>query len=182
MRDLGQLSNGGKVLIIGAGGGIGAVAVGIGKRLGANVTALCSAKDVDRVTALGADSVIDRKKLDPLEIDAAYDVIFDTPAVYSFSRCAKILKAGGAYVTTLPDGSLITGMGRALFSSKRCYFIQVASKQADLKLVGSWLSDGLEVPIDSRHKIIDLDNALKRQTDSKRVGRVVIDIEEGWSK
>lgn len=180
LRDLGKLGDGGKALIIGAGGGIGGVGVGIGKRLGGHVTAVCSTKDVERVTALGADEVIDRKTSDPLDTASAYDVVFDTPAVHSFSRCVKTLRAGGAYVTTLPDMALITGMARALFSSKRCHFVQVASKRADLELVGGWLSDGLEVTIDSRHKIADLSAALDRQVDRNRIGRVVVDVAEGW--
>lgn len=180
LRDLGRLREGGRVLIIGAGGGIGAVAVGIGKRLGAHVTAVCSTKDVERVKALGADVVIDRKKSSPLAGESAYDVIFDTPAVHSFGQCAKLLRKGGAYVTTLPNAALVTGMLGALVSGKRCYFVQVASKRADLELVGAWLSDGLEVPIDSRHTIADLESALKRQSERGRVGRVVVDVAEGW--
>ena len=180
LRDLGGLGNGGKALIIGAGGGIGSVAVGIGKRLGGHVTAVCSTKDVERVEALGADTVIDRKQADPLAAESAYDVVFDTPAVYSFGQCAKVLRAGGTYVTTLPNAALLTGMLRALFTSKRCRFVQVASKRADLELVGDWLSGGLEVTIDSRHAIADLGAALTRQTDRRRVGRVVVDVAEGW--
>jgi NADPH:quinone reductase-like Zn-dependent oxidoreductase len=180
LRDLGRLGEDGKAIIIGAGGGIGAVSVGIGKRLGAHVTGVCSTSDVERVKALGADTVVDRKKSDPLDTGSAYDVVFDTPAVYSFGRCSHIIMSGGAYVTTLPNAALITGMVRARFSSKRCYFVQVASRRADLELVGSWLVDGLEVPIDSRHKITDLDAALKRQTDRNRTGRVVVDVAEGW--
>ena len=180
LRDLGGLGEGAKALIIGAGGGIGSVAVGIGKRLGGHVTAVCGTKDVERVEALGADAVVDRTKSDPLDAESAYDVVFDTPAVYSFGRCAKTLQAGGTYVTTLPDAALVTGMARALFTSKRCRFVQVASKRADLELVGEWLSDGLDVRIDSRHKIADLGAALKRQTDRGRVGRVVVDVAEGW--
>ncbi len=181
LRDLGGIGEGGKALIIGAGGGVGSVAVGIGKYLGAHVTGVCSTKDVERVEAFGADAIIDRKKFDPLAAESTYDVVFDTPAVHSYGRCAKILGAGGAYVTTLPDANLITGMVSALFSSKRCYFIKVASKRADLELVGGWLSDGLKVPIDSRHKIVNLGAALKRQTDHGRVGRVVVDVDEGWT-
>ncbi len=180
LRDLGRLGEGGKALIIGAGGGIGSVAVGIGKRLGGHVTGMCSTKDVERVEALGADAVIDRKKSDPLDAESAYDVVFDTPAVHSFGRCARVLRAGGTYVTTLPDAALITGMARALFTSKRCRFVQVAPKRADLELVGGWLSHGLEVPIDSRHKIADLGAALERQTDRGRIGRVVVDVADGW--
>jgi NADPH:quinone reductase-like Zn-dependent oxidoreductase len=180
LRDLGGLGEGGKALIIGAGGGIGSVAVGIGKRLGGHITGVCSTRDVELAEALGADVVIDRKKSDPLAAEAAYDVVFDTPAVHSYGRCAKVLRTGGAYVTTLPDGALITGIVRTLFSSKSCHFVQVASKRADLELVGGWLSEGLEVPIDSRHPIADLGAALKRQNDRGRAGRVVVDVVEGW--
>ncbi len=180
LRDLGRLGPGGKALIIGAAGGIGSVAVGIGKRLKGHVTGVCSTKDVERVGALGADAIIDRKKADPLDAESAYDVIFDTPAVHSFGRCARALRAGGAYVTTLPDAALVTGMARALFTSKRCHFVQVAPRRADFELVGGWLTDGLEVPIDSRHKIADLGTALKRQTDRGRTGRVVVDIADNW--
>lgn len=107
-------------------------------------------------------------------------MIFDTPAAYSFGRCAKLLQASGSQVTTLPDTALVTGMARALFTSKRCRFVQVASKREDLELVGRWLSSGLEVPIDSRHKIADLGASLKRQSDPSPVGRVVVDVAEGW--
>ncbi len=180
LRDLGRLDKGGKALIIGAGGGIGSVSVGIAKRLGAQVTGVCSTKDVERIRALGADEVIDRKKSDPLDAESVYDVVFDTPAVHSFGQCSKVLKPSGAYVTTLPNLALVTGMVRSLFSSKRCHFVQVASKRADLELVGGWMIDGLEVPIDSRHKIADLGRALKRQNEQDRVGRVVIDVADGW--
>ncbi len=180
MRDLGRLGEGGTVLIVGAAGGVGEIAVGIARRLGAHVTAVCSTRDVPRVQALGADVVIDRKTADPFASQGAYDVVFDTPAVHSFARCAGLLRSGGAYVTTLPNAALITGMARALFSSKRCYFVQVASKRADLELVGGWLSDGLQVTIDSRHTIADLGAALARQGDPARAGRVVVDVAQGW--
>jgi NADPH:quinone reductase-like Zn-dependent oxidoreductase len=180
LRDLGRLSDGDKVLIIGASGGVGSVAVGIGKRLGGHVTGVYSTKDVAHVKTLGADAVIDRKNSDPLDVKSVYDIIFDTPSVHSYGRSAKALRPGGAYITTLPNTALITGMARALFTSKRCHFVQVASKQADLELVGGWLNDGLNVPIDSHFKIAELGAALKRQTDHGRIGRVVIDVAEGW--
>jgi len=57
--------------------------------------------------------VIDRKKADPLDAESAYDVVFDTPAVHSYGRCANLLRAGGAYVTTEPNAALMLGMVRA---------------------------------------------------------------------
>ena len=141
---------------------------------------MCSTRDVERVRALGADQVIDRKQSDPFAAEAAYDVVFDTPAVHSYARSVRSLRPGGCYVTTLPDAAWVTGMARALFSSKRCAFVQVASRRADLELVGAWLQDGLRVPIDSRHRIADLGAALKRQSERDRVGRVVVDVGGGW--
>lgn len=181
LRDEGRLSTGQDVLVIGAAGGIGSVAVGIGKRLGARVTAVCSTKDVERVQALGADIIVDRKTEDPLGTIEKYNVVFDTPAVYSYGRFAKILLPGGAYVTTLPGATLVTGMLRALISSKRCRFVQVASKREDLELVGEWLVDGLAVPIDSSHNIADLGVAMERQKSRERSGKVVLNVADGWA-
>lgn len=107
-------------------------------------------------------------------------MVFDTPAGHLFGRCAKVLRAGGTYVTTLPNAALVTGRARALFASKWCRFVQVDSRRADLKLVGGWLSDGLDAPIDSRHRIADLAAALERQAERGRVGRVVVDVADGW--
>lgn len=180
LRDLGKLKEGRKALIIGAGGGVGAVAVGIAKRLGGHVTAICSAADFERVKALGADDVIDYRSDDPLGNEAAYDVVFDTPAVHTFAQCANILRPGGNYVTTLPNAALVTGKMSTLFSSKSCHFIQVASRQDDLELVGEWLSDGLEVPIDSTFAVADVAAALARQKSRERKGRVVVSVDGGW--
>lgn len=180
LRDYGRLAAGQKVLVIGAGGGVGELAVGVAKRLGAHVTGVCSTGDVARVRAAGADVVIDRKTADPYAGASAYNVVFDTPAVTSYGRCAPLLRPGGTYVTTLPDGALITGLIRSQFSSRRCRFVQVASKRADLELVGGWLSDGLQVTIDSQHKVADLGAALRRQTEPGRVGRVVVEVADGW--
>jgi NADPH:quinone reductase-like Zn-dependent oxidoreductase len=180
LRDLGRLKEGRKALIIGAGGGIGAVAIGIAKRLGGHVTAICSAADFERVKALGADDLIDYRSDDPLGNEATYDVVFDTPAVHTFSECANILRPGGSYVTTLPNAALVTGKMSTLFSSKSCHFIQVASRQDDLELVGEWLSDGLEVPIDSTFAVADLAAALARQSSRERKGRVVVSVDGGW--
>jgi NADPH:quinone reductase-like Zn-dependent oxidoreductase len=180
MRDYGRLAAGQKVLVIGAGGGVGELAVGIAKRLGAHVTGVCSTGDVARVKAAGANVVIDRRSADPYAGESAYNVVFDTPAVASYGRCARLLRPGGTYVTTLPDGALITGLIRSQFSSRRCRFVQVASKRADLELIGGWLSDGLQVTIDSRHEINALGAALRRQTEPGRTGRVVVEVAGGW--
>ncbi len=180
LRDEGRLREGGRALIIGAGGGVGSVAVGVAKRLGAEVTGVCSTKDVERVETLGADEVIDRKKTDLFATKNRFDVVFDTPAVHSYGKCSALLERGGTYVTTLPGLGLFLGMALAPLASKRCRFIAVSSKRADLELLGGWLSDEMDVPIDSTHPVRDLETAVARQADRARAGKVVIDVANGW--
>lgn len=184
MRDYGGLSADKKssVLILGAGGGVGSVAVGIAKRLGAHVTAVCSTKDVQRVKELGADVVVDRSKSDVLnrKDHTKYDIIFDTPAKYSALQCFKLLNPKGSYVTTLPTLSLVAGMFVSMFNGKRASFVECDSKVNDLQLVGEWLADGLVVNVDSTFPIRDIDKALSRQQDKSKVGRVVIQVLGGW--
>ena len=179
-RDHGRLGEGGRALIIGAGGGVGSMAVGIAKRLGGHVTAVCSARDIDRVRGFGADVAVDRERLDQLEPGKPFDVVFDTPAVHWFGRWAKYLRPGGTYVTTLPNGNLLLGTFLSLFTRKRCRMLAVASRRKDLETVGGWLRDGLQVPIDSHHKVADLETAFRRQTERGRGGRVVVEVADGW--
>src|SRR5690606_35132239 len=79
LRDRGGLREAGRALIMGASGGVGSLAVVVGKQLGAMVTGVCSTGAVELVRQLGADEIIDRSKKDPLQGEATYDVVFDTP-------------------------------------------------------------------------------------------------------
>jgi len=185
MRDLGGLSEGMKVLVIGAGGGVGNQAVQIAKAMKASaVHAVCSTRDVSKVGQLGADLVIDRTQQDiTKDLDAAsYDLIFDTTGKYSFSSLKYAIKKNGALVNTIP------GVVTTLFSwfirivYKKSYkSVAVKSKSTDLDLVGKWLQKGdIRCPIDSTHNIKDFQNARERQNSSKKSGRVVIKVEDGW--
>ena len=185
MRDLGGLKAGSKVLVLGAGGGVGMAAVQIAKNLGAHVTAACSTKDVDRVKGLGADAVLDRSQIDPLSGSdgAKYDVIFDTPAKYSATKAMGMLNPKGAYVVTLPTLSLLLGMILSVFNGKKAKFIGCHSKRDDLDLVGKWIQEGrLKIDVDSTFPVKDLEQAIQRQNSKDKVGRVVIHVEGGWSQ
>jgi len=180
MRDYGKLTSQGSVLVIGAGGGVGTAAVGIAKRLGAHVTAVCSTKDVKRVEQLGADVVMDRTKVDFLAVDLKYDLILDTPAKYSALKCLKHLNPKGCYVATLPSLSLVAAWFVSFFNGKRVSFVECAPKRKDLELVGEWLADGLVVDIDSTYPIRNMKEALLRHKEKTKVGRVTIDVLGGW--
>lgn len=98
LRDVGGLRAGQHVLIIGASGGVGTLAVQIAKALGAQVTAVCSTPNVETAWAIGADQVVDYKKEDFTRTDERYDLIFDGPVNRSISKYKRLLKPAGVYV------------------------------------------------------------------------------------
>src|SRR5437867_10260929 len=98
LRDKGNVQPWQKVLINGASGGVGTFAVQIAKSLGADVTGVCSTKNVDLVRSLGADHVIDYTKEDFAKGEQRYDVILDNVPNHSLSECRQILNPNGKYV------------------------------------------------------------------------------------
>src|SRR6201987_2119149 len=98
VRDKGKVQPGQKVLINGASGGVGTFAVQIAKSLGADVTGVCSTRNVDLVKSLGADHVIDYTKEDFTKGDQRYDVILDNVANHSLSEFRRVLNPDGRYV------------------------------------------------------------------------------------
>jgi NADPH:quinone reductase-like Zn-dependent oxidoreductase len=180
LRDLGRLPDGGRALIVGAAGGVGSLAIGVGKRLGGKVTAVCSTYAMDFVKGLGADEVVDRKAQDPLTLPGPFDVVFDAAAAYSYLACKHQLTPKGAYVRTLPDLGIGLGKAAALFSGRRCEFIIVESVRKDLELVFSWIADGMKVPIDARFPVRDLAKGLDKLRRGEVRGRLAIQVEGGF--
>ena len=101
LRDVGHVQPGQKVLINGAGGGIGTFAVQIAKNFGAEVTGVCSTTKVDLVRSIGADHVIDYIQEDVTQGDERYDVILDNVLNHSLSRLSRALSRNG---TLVPNG------------------------------------------------------------------------------
>src|SRR4029453_3147366 len=98
LRDKGRIQSGQKVLINGASGGVGTFAVQIAKAFGADVTAVCSTRNIDLVKSIGADRVIDYTKEDFTKSDQHYDMIYDLVGNHSFSERRRILKPNGICV------------------------------------------------------------------------------------
>src|SRR5262249_23387845 len=98
LRDHGHVRPGQRVLIYGAGGGVGTFAVQIAKALGAHVTAVTGARNMDLVRPLGADELVDYTKEDVAKRDERYDVILDVAATRSFRDLRRILVPGGTLV------------------------------------------------------------------------------------
>jgi NADPH:quinone reductase-like Zn-dependent oxidoreductase len=98
----GNIQPGQKVLIIGAGGSIGTVAVQLAKHFGAEVTGVDSTEKLDMLRSIGADHVIDYTQVDFTKGGQTYDVIFDAPGKSSLSRCKRSLKPNGQYFSANP--------------------------------------------------------------------------------
>src|SRR5882724_1881683 len=98
VRDKGKVQPGQKVLINGASGGVGTFAVQIAKSMGADVTGVCSTRNLDMVKSLGADHVIDYTKEDFAKSGQRYDVILDNVPNHSLSDCRRILTPNGKYI------------------------------------------------------------------------------------
>ena len=117
LRDKAKVQEGQKVLIIGASGGVGTYAVQLAKYYGAEVTGVCSTRNLDLVTALGADRVIDYTHEDFTQNDKLYDVIVDTvPGKASFARCKGSLTPTGLYLAVAGGPR---EMGQTLWTSIR---------------------------------------------------------------
>jgi NADPH:quinone reductase-like Zn-dependent oxidoreductase len=181
LRDKGKLKPGARLLVTGASGGVGSLAVGIARmKWKAHVTAVCSTNAVQFVRELGAEEVVDRKISDPRKLTGPFDVIFDAAAAYSFGSMQHALSDEGAYVTTLPSASFVTGKLRAVASRKRCHTFVVHPTQGDLDELAQLLAAGLRVPIDSHFAVRDLARACDHFTKGELRGRITIDVESGW--
>ncbi len=135
------------MLINGAAGGVGSLAVQIAKILGAKVTATAGAKNLDFVRSLGADEVLDYRGTPVEKYPGPFDVFFDAASASSFGAASKTLKPGGIYITLLPTPALLVGFILSLFSSKACRFIMTASKKSDLALLSQWVEAGKLKPV-----------------------------------
>lgn len=176
LRDGGGLQSGQKVLVHGASGGVGTFAVQIAKALGAEVTGVCSGRNVDMVRALGADRVIDYTRDDFVDEGARYDLLFDTVANRTVAEYRRALLPGGAFVTTgfLPGLALPARWREKPGDPRMRNFLSKATTE-DLQIVASLLEAGSVVPvIDRRYPLERAGDALRYLAGRRARGKVVI--------
>ncbi|MFZ3588919.1 NAD(P)-dependent alcohol dehydrogenase [Bacillus sp. DJP31] len=187
LRNQGQIQPGQKVLINGAAGGVGTFAVQIAKSFGAEVTGVCSTRNVDMVRSIGADHVIDYTQEDFTQSGQRYDQIFDTVGNRSLSDCRRALGQSGTLVLVGgPDkGRLLGPMNRSLrglvmsrFVSQRMVMLMAAWSKDDLVLMQELLSNGKVTPvIDRRYTLSEVPEAIRYLEEGHAQGKVVITLE-----
>jgi NADPH:quinone reductase-like Zn-dependent oxidoreductase len=176
-----DLRKGQRILVYGASGAIGTAGVQLAKYFGADVTAVCSTKNVETVRSLGADRVIDYTKEDFTGNGQAYDVIFDAVGKHSFQRCKDSLKPGGVYLPTDGFGNLILALLTSRFGDKKVRF-QLPPRYAkkDVLLLKDLVETGrFRAVIDRRYPLDEVVEASRYVETEQKTGNVVLTIGSG---
>jgi len=188
----GNIRAGQKVLINGASGGIGTLAVQIAKAFGAEVTGVCSTRNLDLVRSIGADHVIDYTKEDFTKTDQRYDMIFDVVGNHSFSERRNILNPNGLCVLVGigpagmgPEawGRLVWNFKAALLSlfvrERKCVILSAKVNKEDLKSLGDFMQTGKVTPvIDRTYKLNETAEAMRYLEQGHARGKVIITVEQ----
>lgn len=176
LRDKANIQQSQSVLINGASGGVGIFAVQIAKALGAEVTGVCSSKNLDFVKSLGADSLIDYTQQDFTQNQVQYDIVFDAVGKQTFDNCKKVLKPNGVYITTLPNLQNIVAIAlTSLFGSQKAKFILAQPNTADLLYLNELIEAGkLRVVIDRTYPLQELAAAHIYSESERAKGKIVI--------
>src|SRR5258707_778251 len=190
LRDKGRIHAGQKVLINGASGGFGTFAVQIAKAFGAEVTGVCSTRNVDLVKSIGADRVIDYTKEDFTKTDQRYDMIYDLVGNHSFSQRRNILKPNGICVLAGDGGAgLHPGMWcrvlgnfatvcKSKFTSQKFVTYIAKLTKDDLNVLRDLMQSGKVAPvIDRTYKMSETQAALRYLEEGHAHGKVVITLE-----
>ncbi|GMQ30763.1 NAD(P)-dependent alcohol dehydrogenase [Algoriphagus confluentis] len=156
LRDLGQIKKGDEVLINGASGGVGSFAVQIAKAFGANVTAVCSRRNVELAKSLGADEVIDYAVRDFTKEGKKFDLILDGPVNHALNQIEAVLKDGGRYVAFgFSMATLLLGPWKSFRTGKKFANLIAKVKQADLESVATLADKGKISPYIQQNFMLD---------------------------
>jgi NADPH:quinone reductase-like Zn-dependent oxidoreductase len=186
LRDRGEVEAGQKVLVIGASGGVGTSAVQIAKALGAEVTGVCSTRNVDMVRSIGADHVIDYTREDVADGTRSYDVILDTAGNRPLSLLRGALTKRGALVIVGGEGGgrWIGAVGRTLkalllsplVSQRLRAFISKESSD-DLEVLRQFVEAGQLTPvIDRTYSLNETPDAIAYIAEGHARGKVVVTV------
>ena len=185
LRDKGQLQPGQKVLVNGASGGVGSFAVQLAKASGAEVTGVCSTRNVELVRALGADHVIDYKKQSYVESGQRYDLVVDLVGNHSISANRGVLTNSGRYVIVGgPPGKWLGPLMRPLVAAIQDLFVDqelvmllARQDRDDLEFLAQAIAAGQVTPlIDRRFSLAEVPEAIRYSESGRARGKIIIDV------
>ena len=185
LRDHGQLQAGQRVLINGASGGVGTFAVQLAKAFGAEVTGVCSTRNVDLVRSIGADEVIDYTREDFTRRGQRYDLVLDAVGNRSLSAYRRALQPKGTLVLVgAPKGRWVGPLAPLLkarilapFVSQRMVWFLAQQTQADLRVLKELIEAGQVMPvIDRTYPLPQTPEAIRYLEAGRARGKVVITV------
>jgi len=186
LRDKGRVRPGQQVLINGASGGVGTFAVQLAKAFGAEVTGVCSTRNVDRARSLGADRVIDYTREDFTRSDRRYDLLLDVAGSRSWSACRRVLTPKGTLVLVgAPKGSRLLGPLRhilrvrlaSLPAGRRVVFFVSKARDEDLTVLGELLEAGTVTPVVERtYALAEAADAFRYLGEGHAQGKLVVTV------
>ena len=187
LRDKGKIRPGQKVLINGASGGVGTFAVQIAKAFGADVTGVCSTRNLTLVRSIGADHVIDYTREDFTQGSQHYDLILDNVGTHSLSEYRRVLNPQGALIMVGaqdkgkwlgPLSGSISAMLVAPFVSQKLVFMLAELKPDDLGTLRELMQAGkLRPVIDRQYRLSEVPEAIRYLEAGHARGKVVITVE-----
>lgn len=178
IRDLALLQPSQKILINGASGSVGVFAVQLAKEFGANVTAVCSFRNIDLIRSLGADTVIDYTVTDFTAGDCEYDVILDTIGNTSFSKSKKVLKKSGRHVFLVQGlKQLLQAVGTSMRPGQRVICGIGGDSKHDLLKIKDLIEAGKIKPvIDRSYSLQEIADAHRYVDTNRKRGAVVLSL------
>jgi NADPH:quinone reductase-like Zn-dependent oxidoreductase len=173
-----NISAGQKVLINGASGAVGSAAIQLAKYFGAYVTGVCSTTNIDLVSSLGADKVIDYTKEDCTQNGETYDVIFDTVRKLSFSNCLKSLSKKGVLILSAAGVSdMIRGLWVSKISEKKVMTGVISQTAADISFLKELIETGkMRAVIDRTYSLEQIAEAHAYVEKGHKKGNVAIEL------
>jgi len=187
LRDKGHIQPGQKALINGAAGGVGTFAVQIAKSFGAEVTGVCSTRNMEMVRSIGADQVIDYTQEDFTKRGQRYDLIFDCVGNHSLSAFRRVLNPEGIVVmvgertgrgATRILSRLITALVVSRFTSQKLRTFLARPSQQDLAVIRELMQAGKVRPvIDKCYSLSEVPAAIRYLEERHARGKVVISLE-----
>jgi NADPH:quinone reductase-like Zn-dependent oxidoreductase len=184
LRDKGRIQTGQSVLINGAAGGVGTFAIQIARQFGANVTGVCSTRNVEMVRSIGADRIIDYTQQDFTKGGERYDLILDCIGNHPFSACRRVLNPRGILVVVgaPKDASLFVFLARLIgalvvsqFVSRKMVFFIAKVNEKHLNTLGEFLAAGKVTPvIDRRYRLSEAAEAFRYLEAGHARGKVIL--------
>jgi NADPH:quinone reductase-like Zn-dependent oxidoreductase len=189
LRDKGRLEAGDKVLINGASGGVGTFAVQIAKAMGAEVTGVCSTRNLEMVRSIGADHVIDYTRESFIEGDRRYDLILDMVGNHSLLDTVDALEPDGVLVRVGDADSgdwidpLLGALGALIvspFISQDIVGFIARLDRADLQILADLMAEGRLTPvIGQRYSLQEVPDAIRHSEEGHAQGKIVVAVNQG---